>query len=223
MTAAGRSEVVRLLIEHAPAEIDRHPIYGRLQGRCLISTRIAVDSLRYFGIATQPVAVAYEAMNAGAVEVLQRELAGETVTYEEALTLGARSVVTETNPSARHFGYPGHLVAVSGDELIDLDTTQVTRPQFNILAPRAARFELSSEFWNGAALGYDLQAGGRLFYQRLERPAAWNRSPDWKNRGRSAAITGAVIRRIRTALADHQDAEGEISMARVTFAAGKQR
>lgn len=198
--------VLDLLIEHAPPVVDAYfNPRSRWPSLCVLSTRVGIDVLDYFGVEAEPQPVAVTVGNATWWEVAARISNGWRPTEEELDGSGARYVQVDTEGPGRiqkdgSRGWPGHLVISLrkwSDTLVDLDIGQFYRPQKSIVVPRAVALGVGPEFWSGKAASFLFEEGTGAVYEQLVPSRSFREGADWK---RKNPITGKVIRRIREEL-----------------------
>lgn len=197
------AELVRKLVEVAPAIIDRNgyprfPLGAR--GRCIASTRIGIEVLKAFGVEAIPVPV-----NTRLINKAYRLAMDKRITWEEARKRGAWLLEVDVGEPQDSLSWPGHLVIglPQSDTLVDLDLVQFARPLKQIHVPEAVAFDVDKKWWEGKRLTYyALEDGGQLFLERLRDYPPFEVSPDWYDRPR----WWRSVRRIVKALGGDPDA-----------------
>ena len=181
------SEIVPSYLEEIlPRETLRSP------GRCLVATRVGMEALRYFGIASEPMFC--EALGAN-----RAWLDWTTESYPDppVSPMPDEAWSVYVGPGSGNPDVPGieaHAVLVVGDDLLDLDSGQFARPAKGILVPESLKIPIEIRHGRRSA-GLDLDGGGTLGYAELRKPPHnWRSTPDWRLSPRDA---GPVIRRIR--------------------------
>jgi len=161
---------------------------GSSEGRCLTVTRVGMEVLAYFGIESKPLVTSALSANAEWCAWQRRldEGANEPEMPDEAWSV-ACGFVADGGP-----GLDAHVVLLVGDELIDLDAAQASRPERGIKVPSTVRLPWHSE---GASL--DLSDGGVLVYIPHHQPPQFKHAPDWR---RAPRLAGGVIRVVRKAV-----------------------
>lgn len=159
---------------------------------CIASTRIAIDALRYFGIAAVPMALSATIYNACAVEEFgQGEAITSIANFQSALRVnepsGAWSVMIGTGLSEKDPNNPtwaGHLVAVIPETtvLIDLAIDQASRPSKSIdLEPFCLQIP-QKEWWKGTdpiVEFTDISGSLLVLDRRCPDPSGYLSSPNW--------------------------------------------
>ena len=164
------------------------------KGRCLTTTRVGLETLRYFGIDSRPLVTQSLAANSAWVEWQASEAGGEMP--DEAWSVAVGFSRGETK------GIDAHVVLLVGDELLDLDAGQAARPQRGIHVAPTERLPWDPE--HGASR--DLEEDGVLVYLPHPHPPQFKQALDWQ---RAPRLVGPVIRIVRAAV-EGEEAEGEI-------------
>ena len=159
---------------------------GASEGRCLTVTRVGMEVLAYFGIESKPLVTSALSANAAWCEWQRQLQAGEASEEmpEEAWSVGVGLAPGEGR------GINAHVVLLVGEEMIDLDAAQASRPERGMKVPTTVRLR-----WDpvrGAAL--DLSEGGVLVYLPHKDPPQFKHAPDWR---RAPRLAGGVIRVVR--------------------------
>jgi hypothetical protein len=157
---ARKMKILEVMCDYAPAELDA--VAGKR--RCVLATRVAIETLARYGIAAEPLEVEVIAVNASWLKVAQREGATEA----DFLAVDARYVRTDIKLEPGEVGFPGHVVArIVGDEqIVDLDVKQYKRP--TIAAPDAAVFTVGADFFvEDRPAVFPLPNGAQLAYKRI--------------------------------------------------------
>lgn len=201
-----RDHVIAAVADVVPAVVrERFPLdkYG---GVCLIASRVGTETLRYFGVASEPTAVQVLAGNAA----WQRWITGDDPTVD-SFPADAWNVATGLpgvplpggvdmrdrwpDGTAKR-GIDGHVVLVIDDPvqpfLLDLAAQQFSRPAKGIVVPPAVAVP-----WDGHVGGLDLADGAAIVYHLHPDPPRFKHAVDWR---RSAPEAGDVIRRVRDLL-----------------------
>lgn len=177
--------VIEELRARVPAIIDRELPYALTvnQGRCLPSSRIALDTFSYFGIEAEPLVMGGVSGNASWIAWM-----GETNGQGE-MPDSAWSVGIDTRDTGK--GFAGHMVVKVDDHLLDLDARQFARPGRQITVPPTIYEPLDDH----GCVTLDLPENGMLMYVNIPKPwPRYHHAPDWKKAGR---WSGEVIRAIK--------------------------
>jgi Fe-S-cluster containining protein len=174
------STIVARLVRYAPAAIAQH---AKPQPRCVLATRIGLDTLRRFGLTAAPRLVVVDVINAAYLQWLRDGAAGGD---DEQLARGAW--ILTNDPIKRGGALPahgppvsspwaGHLAIAVAGQLVDLDAQQFARPARGIATPPAIALP-----WDGVAAAHELPDGGAIAYRPW--PAGypiddWRHAPDW--------------------------------------------
>lgn len=156
---------------------------------CVLSTRIAYDVCRYYGVACEPLSVVLIAGNERWVEWMVS--LDWKPTAETPLPEGAWSVGVDPNRPAARNRWNGHLVLSVAGGILDCDLGYWARPGQGIHLPGGAFFV------NGPD-AYTAPEGGLVLYrERVLDDRIWARSRDWNGRGRRKRIVGSLIRQAK--------------------------
>jgi hypothetical protein len=190
-----RHQIVQLLCDFAPQEMEDA---GFIKRRCILATRVAIETLKHFKIEASAIPVEVRAANKSWLTLAQRN-----ATEAEFLATDAHMIAIRTALTNDEKAYPGHLVARLEDSnyVVDLNTEQFRRP--GILMPDAEIFRVPDAFWtdeNKEAV-FDLKGGGLLGYKRLLTVArTYEDGPDWARKPRWFPIVRNLTLRIEVAL-----------------------
>jgi hypothetical protein len=195
--------ILTTVAEVVPVEVERLGLRrGPKGGLCVLSTRIGIETLRYFRIPARPLVTTAMAANAAWTRWAAAGCPGGADGFpEEAWNViaGATDDVDVVRGIDRRdlAGFDGHLVIAvdvdSGTLLVDLDAAQFSRPEREIVTPDA----VVAEWRDGRGAGLDLDDGGVLIYRPHPRPPSFVHAPDWRL---SAKEAGASIRAVRDRL-----------------------
>lgn len=204
-------EVVTTVAEVVPVEIARQGLRrGDRGGLCIASTRIGIETLRYFGVPARPLVTSAMAANEAWTTWAAAGYPGGADGFPEE----AWNVIAGAPPDGVEVvrgidrrdlaGFDGHLVIAvdveSGTLLVDLDAAQFTRPERGIETPDA----VVAEWRDGVGAGLDLPTGGVLIYRPHERPPSFIHAHDWRL---AAKYAGSSIRAVH----DRLDPESRIN------------
>jgi hypothetical protein len=129
---------------------------------CLNAVRVTIDALRKFGVEVRPVSVGVKA----------RGVSGGEHYLVEIDTWTSNADV-----------YPGHVVGVCGEVLIDPSAGQFNRPEKGIRIPPVFMATVNDSFWKGEPAAFANASGTHIQYTpRLEdkeffTTAGFKRSP----------------------------------------------
>jgi hypothetical protein len=190
-----RDTVIRTLVEHAPAEMDEAGFGKR---RCVLATRVAIETLKRFNIEAEPLIVDVFAANASWLRVAQNKNATEA----DFLATDAHLIRMNTD-DLNTGGFPAHLVArlIEYDSILDLDAQQFRRPGIN--TPSAGSFFVHKDFLAGTkTVEYDLPGGGVIAYQVLNDGVERNfrEGADWKHKAAWFPLVRNLTLRVEAAL-----------------------
>jgi hypothetical protein len=165
---------------------------------CIVSTRIAIDVLDYFGIKAKALPVKLGAYNPLAWESVEKGVEPDWNGGAWGVGIGTASPIAFTRQSPS--GVDGHLVALVEDTtLLDLSIDQASRPAKGItLAPYfgAIRPENLAGFEEGEGLVFRVDGDCRIVYWR--HPERFHlQAPDWTDRSRRKDLVGRIIRAVR--------------------------
>jgi hypothetical protein len=162
---------------------------------CILTTRIAYETLKAFDVDSDPLSVSARVINAPlAAAMLQ---ATEDGRDPQALT---QDEVPDGHAVVLQRG--GHVVLVAGDDLLDLSLDQADRPQYGMhLEPLWIRMppDVSGQLRRGLPISTRLDDGTAVVYEPLWRDRWYTRSPNYGRRDRllRRRIVGHLVRRIR--------------------------
>jgi hypothetical protein len=184
-----KDAIIETLRERVPRIIDRELPYSLTtgQGRCLPSSRIALETFAYFGIEAKPMVTV--AISANREWIEWQEAGGEGEMPDEAW-----SVAIDPRPETGG-GYPGHLVVEIDGNLLDLDARGLARPAHGIRIPETVLLPL----YDRAAV-LNLDKGGILVYGEHRCPPSWRGAKDWRI---AKPWAGEVIRALKERDAVH--------------------
>ena len=169
---------------------------GYLPNVCILATRVAIETLRYFGVQAQELPVGLAVLNA---EYVAWEQAGRPEPMPP--TAHSIGVDPDADPTDERLatmgGYMGHLVALTTDNvMIDLTLSQVNRPQKGIeLGPLIV--EVPGDFSTRKDWLYVLSNNRcEIAYQsRPDIGTAYKDTADWRSNHKR--LVGPMIRYIK--------------------------
>lgn len=161
---------------------------------CIAAACMGSEALRYFGVPAEPVAADVVLFNARGWDLQQAGIP-TSEWPPEAWSLGVQHETNVAQGMPGPKGYPGHLVIIVHDLLIDLSAAQFNRPARNLRCDRP--LILDGGTWDDAAgamsFGATLPDGSKIAYWLRPEIRSWRASPD----ARRKSLAGAMIRRIR--------------------------
>jgi hypothetical protein len=83
-------------------------------------------------------------------------------------------------PATHLNGWPGHLVAMVGDTLVDASIEQANRPEKGIVLPPVLAAKAPEPFRLGREKFYLHSPDGLLIYEPI-KDRSWKNAPDWIN------------------------------------------
>jgi len=188
-------ELVDKLCALAPGVMDECGFWTN-ERRCIIATRVGVETLRELGIVAEPCAVTVQAANKEFFKCAPL-IEAKKMTGFEAKARGARLLCIDEDPTSALGGYPGHLVVALPTEnvMVDLSAGQFDRP--GIAVPRAVSMQVTSAFVTGKEpLTFPLPEGAIIHYRRLKNPPDWTTSPDWFTESRWRRIVRRLVKHL---------------------------
>lgn len=192
-TALVAADVLDALREEVPREIEERVPAAEMRelqiGRCIQATRVGLEALRYFGVEAKPLVTLMMVGNAAWAEWM---LAGSPQPMPDEVW----SVGIDPKECGRR-GFPGHLVILVEEHLLDLDAGLYARPQHGIFVPPTILTPVRPMREDGPIAGEDLEDGGAIIYGNHFDPPNYRTSGAWKN---TASWAGPVIRRMKERL-----------------------
>lgn len=175
MTPAERvARVVDLLVAVAPdvfAELPRRRSV-RARGRCILSTRVAIDVLSTFGIDAEPWPM-----------ICRASTHPDRARSRRAWSVTSGDRIYDFDAAAAGC-WNGHLVAhlpESGD-VVDLDVGSFARPRRGLIVPKAVAFTWPTGATKSGVEGFDGHGRARsvVTYERAEDNQGFRDSIDWQ-------------------------------------------
>lgn len=172
--------------------------------RCVLSTRVGVDVLRYFGVPAEPELVQTFAFSPAYVEWVNAGGDPNGTPHDE-WPPGAWSVGIDLRPE-RPGGFPGHVVVrLADDALLDLDARQFARPAYGLVVPTTLALRVDPDLWRAGELAtFGLDGGSAISYRRLDDPrlrATLAAAPNWRYRAGRESLRPIIGQTIRVARA----------------------
>jgi hypothetical protein len=163
---------------------------------CILTTRVIIETCRYFGIAARPQAVTVQAFNPQAWDLAQRKVPLADWP-PEAHSLG----IIRRSPVAAGV-WNGHLVAVTDSPpfLLDGSLDQASRPKAGIdLRPLVVQLPDGGMAPAGQQLRFTRHDGVVIIYEKLDDPS-WRTSRNWRRRAPEVRdVTGRAVRAVKHA------------------------
>lgn len=165
---------------------------------CLMSTRVLIETAKYFGVYAKPVPVKTAFLNGAAIAAMEQELPLEQWP-DDAWSVGIEGTGQKgvrNDPK----GWDGHMVAVTKTVLVDPSADQMSRPEKGM--PLEAFAAPIPTEWSTGDQPTVFRAGGPgglvLIYTPMTTPGPWRDSPDWSGHRQIATeATAAAIRVLR--------------------------
>jgi hypothetical protein len=175
---------------------------------CIFGTKAFIDTAAYFGIDAKPLPVTAIAANRGWLEWTSTVGGLEKALFSEVelppLPDDAWSVGIDYRGTLG--GYPGHLLAVTGDQAVDITARQFARPEYRIMVPDEPLIIPWARGWMWAALGgldMDDPADGFIMYGPHPNNDQTFRN-HWEGSGNLARnVTARSIKRLKTLWRGH--------------------
>ena len=165
---------------------------------CIITTRVLIQVLEYFGQPARPQPVIVAVINQAAIDYLDQHPGTPPDEWPpQAWSVGVNGTGI-SNPATKN--WDGHLVALLDDAtgehwLIDASLDQLSRPERGIELEPAVL--LLNRPWDGRRESWTSPYGA-LIYEATPTPGDWRHSPDWRSqRAQVQRVAGAAIRRLR--------------------------
>lgn len=201
-----RCKIISALVEHA-----RPIILTRFRpDSCIMSARVALDALSYFGIPAAPMTVRAFVANRRLLKRLGKGQFDRRRNGEWSVGIGYGYDPNRIDPEN---AFDGHLVLISphvgGETLIDLSLDQAARPQYGIHAKPLAHDMPPG--WRENDLCLHFNSWGVMYRPHTPRafsPAAadYRLSPDWSIPERRTDLVAKTIEAIENQLLHTQAA-----------------
>lgn len=195
MSTTAATSVISTLIEVTP-EI----VQGDLerQDLCVLASRVGQDALAYFGVAATPVTTRTIAFNQAWFEFANAHDGNLDDPAWADQPADCWSVAVDERHE--HDGrFPGHVVLVTDDAMVDLSLGQFSRPDHGMEFPVAGALPLAG-FMGGEPLQWTtLDPPSYVIYQLRKDAPSFRHGSDWRRGG--GAYTGKVIREMKARLA----------------------
>jgi hypothetical protein len=186
---------------------------------CIISTAVALDVLQHFGFHACPLSVRTTIYNAAAVDCMKKRLLPRPDQIKEwADKYGSWTVGIGFGERQSPAKWPGHLVALHEDTLIDLSLDQATRPKYEMnLTPMFGKTSLA--FVEGDEKEVWIKEDGCVITYQRTYNESFSKSPDWSDRKRRRAIVLSIIQRaeelVDSDAGKFQAEQGDLRIARL--------
>lgn len=171
-----------------------------LKDSCIASTRISMEVLAYYQIASKPLPVRVWVANAVASHLIETGQ-GETIANnDQAWLVGIGYLDGKPVTSSPENRFPAHLVAyVAGRYLLDLSIDQAIRSEKKIaLSPLYG--DIGEQFNSPGKLWIHKNAGTGVTLTYSYAPdleGTWCESPNWKEENYNTQPTKWIIRKLR--------------------------
>jgi hypothetical protein len=161
---------------------------------CILATRVAIETARYFGIQAVPLPVKLIAYNADFARHVAAKFADvEDRTKPQTWGDSSWSVGIGYGKPYEPGKWDGHLIAVGTGCFADFSIQQAERPQYNIITGKALVGP-----WHGEQMWKaENETGTVIEYYRLMNTGAWRNAPDWRDEKRRRKVVGQLIRAVR--------------------------
>lgn len=170
----------------ALSEVGQPALLESFQPRCCIAAaRLAMTVFEWTGYSARPQPMWARAGNAMFSDAVLHSIPLDR--WEDA---GVRYVEIDT--SGNSGGYPGHLVVIVRDHLVDLSSSQFARPEKGIDVPATVILDLPGD-WETKPIMKRLDDGGALLYRVHDVDHDYRKSPDWRFRSRTERAAVATM------------------------------
>jgi hypothetical protein len=161
---------------------------------CIACTRIAVDTLREFGVRAQPLAVEVTVHNAAAAAHIERGEPEGTFDDREARSFGLGFAPHDLGDDI----YNGHVVCiVERRVMLDLTLPQASHPEHGVQLPPATFEPLPADFVKGGGAVFSAPGGCVVVYRAHPEERGFLALPHWTDRSFTRPFVRRVIARLR--------------------------
>ena len=191
-------ERARVLL--ALPEVVRPILLEAIEGRdtCVVSTRVGLGVLAYFGISARAVPTSFVAFNSAGWEAA---CSGTPVEQwpEHAHSVGAAGPFGRDPITGK---LNGHLVIAADDRyLVDMSADQYARPLQDIaISARTLKVPPGWDWRPGQRLLYRHEGTAFVYEIAPQEPAVWRASPQWRIDADVRDVIGRAIRAMRERL-----------------------
>lgn len=163
---------------------------------CILATRVAVETARFFGFQAAPMPVSMVVYNAAFAKHVDVNFADVDDPYTpSSWGDGSWSVGIKSQMPERPNQWNGHLIAIANDCFGDFSIQQAERLQHGIHTGTALVGPYRGErMWKATN-----QTGTVVEYSRMTSDR-WRNAPDWTDKCRRRPIVGKLIRILRAAM-----------------------
>lgn len=165
---------------------------------CIVSTRLGLEVLKYFGVGAAAQAVTVAAFTKAAAAAI---IAGENPRdFGHSVGIAGTDEIT-MQPDGRR-SWDGHLVIRLTQQpvLIDLSADQLDRPQRGLRVPQPiiAPIDDTTAFERGRSLVLESAEDGTVLFYTALTSRAWRKSSDWtKHQDQVRRSAATVINTLR--------------------------
>lgn len=159
---------------------------------CILSTRIAIEVARYFGVDAQPTPVQVILYNAPFAKHVACDFTDvEDPAHPETWGDESWSVGIGCGAPARIGGWDGHLIALAQGCYADFSISQAERIERNIVTGEAlvGPWDGRSRAWKAVSE----TTGTVIEYRRIDDDS-WRSAPDWRDTARWRPLVGKLVR-----------------------------
>jgi hypothetical protein len=167
-------------------------VFGR-RDLCILSTRVAIETAKYFGIRATPVAVKAMLYNDAFAQRVESGFAGVDRGNPASWGDGSWSVGIGCGKPEEPGRWDGHLIAVAEGVFGDFAIQQAERLEHNIVTgPALVGPYCGQDAWKAI----ENESGTVVEYSRIA-DTTWRSAPDWTDGARRKPVVGALIRALR--------------------------
>lgn len=163
---------------------------------CLNSTRVFIEVMKAFGVTARPLSVTAMALNRVFVELAGRRgsLPSEKE-CQEWVKLGGWALGIDTvGNRAQGIGWPGHLVAIVEDRLVDSSARQFSRPEKEIVIPDIFDGPIPPGFLEAKRSAvYENDHGAQLHYFVREGDTSYEKISGFRWHGGNKRIADQIV------------------------------